>query len=101
VPTRGGPVCCTGNPADRSGPIDQRDVEERRDVLVYTSRPLETDLRIAGPVRARIVFSSNAPDTDLVVRLVDVTPDGRAIGLQEGALRLRYQPRKRAARTKN
>lgn len=91
VPSRGGPLCCTGNPADRSGPVDQADVETRDDVLVYTSAPLADDLRIAGPVAARLRFSSSAPDTDLVVRLVHVWPDGRATNIQEGALRLRYR----------
>jgi len=91
VPSRGGPVCCTGIAADRAGPIEQADVENRRDVLVYTSEPLATALRIAGPVKARLTVSSSAPDTDLVARIADVFPDGRSIGLQEGALRLRYR----------
>jgi len=91
APSRGGPVCCTGNRADRSGPIDQHDVEARDDALVFTSQPLAQDLRIAGPIRAQIAFSSDSPDTDLVARLVDVFPDGRAISIQEGALQLRYR----------
>jgi len=91
VPTRGGPICCTGNPDDRSGPVDQSDVEQREDVLVYTSEPLAKPLRIAGVLRARLTVSSSAPDTDFVVRLVHVRPDGRATNIQEGALRLRYR----------
>lgn len=91
VPSRGGPVCCTGNPADKPGPADQSDVEARSDVLVYTSEPLSQDLRIAGPLRAHLVVSSSAADTDLVARLVHVWPDGRATSIQEGALRLRYR----------
>ena len=91
VPSRGGPVCCTGNPLDRSGPADQVDVETREDVLVYTSTPMEADLRIAGPLRARLTVSADVPDTDLIVRLVHVRPDGLATGIQEGALRLRYR----------
>ena len=86
VPSRGGPVCCTGIAAERSGPADQADVEVRDDVLVYTSQPLERDLRIAGPLVAHLNVSSDAPDTDLVARLVHVWPDGRALGIQEGAL---------------
>jgi putative CocE/NonD family hydrolase len=58
---------------------------------VYTSAPLEEDLWIAGPLRLRLQVSSDAKDTDLVARLVHVWPDGRAIGIQEGALRLRYR----------
>ena len=91
VPTRGGPICCTGNPADRSGPADQADVENREDVLIYTSEPLERALRIAGSLRAHLTISSSAPDTDFVVRLVHVRPDGRATNIQEGALRVRYR----------
>jgi putative CocE/NonD family hydrolase len=91
VPSRGGPVCCTGNPADRAGPVDQADVESRRDVLVYTSAPLAAPLRIAGPLHAVLAVSSSAVDTDFVARLVDVAPDGRALNMQEGALRARYR----------
>ncbi|MDI9238355.1 CocE/NonD family hydrolase [Lysobacter sp. LF1] len=91
VPSRGGPLCCTGDPTQQSGPVDQRDVEVRDDVLVYTSAPLQAPLRIAGPLRAQLVVSSSAPDTDFVARLVDVSPDGRAINIQEGALRARYR----------
>lgn len=91
VPSRGGPLCCTGDPKDIAGTVDQRDVEARDDVLVYTSPPLSGDLRIAGPLRAVLTASSDAPDTDLVVRLVDVHPDGRAYNVQEGALRMRYR----------
>lgn len=91
VPSRGGPVCCAGDPAIRSGPEDQRDVETRQDVLVYTSAPLRSPLRIAGPLRAQLVVSSSAPDTDFIARLVHVWPDGRATSIQEGALRARYR----------
>lgn len=91
VPTRGGAICCTGNAADRAGPLDQADVEVRDDVLVYTSAPLKSALRIAGPLRAVLHISSSARDTDFVARLVHVAPDGRAIGIQEGALRARYR----------
>ena len=91
VPSRGGPMCCTGNPADRPGPAEQADVEQRQDVLVYTSAPLTQPLRIAGSLRAHLTLSSSAPDTDVVVRLVHVWPDGRATSIQEGALRLRYR----------
>jgi uncharacterized protein len=91
VPTRGGPMCCTGNPADHAGPVDQRDVEVRDDVLVYTSPVLAAPLRIAGKLRAVLNVSSSARDTDFVARLVHVWPDGRATNIQEGALRARYR----------
>lgn len=91
VPSRGGPVCCTGNPADRAGPASQKDVEARQDVLVYTTPPLEAPLRIAGPLRAVLTVSSSAPDSDFIARLVDVAPDGSTLSIQEGALRARYR----------
>jgi putative CocE/NonD family hydrolase len=91
VPSRGGPVCCTGNPNERAGHVDQADVERRTDVLVYTSQVLSTPLRIVGPLSATLVVSSDAADTDIVAKLVDVAPDGTALNIQEGALRLRYR----------
>ena len=80
-----------GDPRIGSGPVDQAEVERRDDVLVYTSAPLSAPLRIAGPLRAQLAVSSSAKDTDFVARLVDVWPDGRAINIQEGALRARYR----------
>ena len=91
VPSRGGPVCCTGDPAARPGPVDQKEVESRSDVLVYTSAPLAAPLRIAGRLRATLRFASSAVDTDVVARLVDVRPDGGTLSIQEGALRTRYR----------
>jgi putative CocE/NonD family hydrolase len=91
VPSRGGPLCCTGNPEDATGPVDQTDIETRDDVLIYTSDELSEDLRIAGPVTAHLTVSSDVPDTDLVARLVHVWPDGHSTNIQEGALRLRYR----------
>jgi putative CocE/NonD family hydrolase len=91
VPSKGGGICCTGNPATRQGHVDQREVEQRADVLVYTTPVLDQPLRIAGPLHARLVVSSSAKDTDFVARLVDVWPDGRAFNIQEGALRARYR----------
>jgi putative CocE/NonD family hydrolase len=91
VPSRGGALCCTGDPRDVNGPVDQAEVEHRDDVLVYTSAPLTEDLRIAGPLKAVLTVSTDVPDTDLVARLVDVSPDGVALNIQEGALRLRYR----------
>lgn len=91
VPSRGGPICCTGNPNEPQGPADQKDVEIRKDVLVYTTEALTSDLWIAGALKAKLIVSSDAKDTDLVARLVHVWPDGRATSIQEGALRLRYR----------
>lgn len=91
VPSRGGPICCTGSVFDQAGPRDQSDVEARDDVLVYTSPAMTADMWIAGPIKARLTISSDAYDTDLVARLVHVWPDDRTTSIQEGALRLRYR----------
>lgn len=90
VPTMGGNTCC--NPAVFAwGPVDQGAVEKRQDVLVYTSAPLTEELEVTGPVRAVLYVASSARDTDFTMKLVDVHPDGRAINLTDGILRLRYR----------
>jgi predicted acyl esterase len=90
VPTRGGSVCC--NPKVFPwGPFDQRRVEERKDVLVYTSKPLKQPVEIAGPVKVTLWVSTNVKDTDFTAKLVDVFPDGSARNLTDGILRLRYR----------
>jgi len=91
VPTLGGAVCCTGDPATRSGPLFQNPIEDRNDLLLFTSDPLTEQLRIAGPVTTQLYVSSDTPDTDLVLRLTDVDPQGRSVLIQEGGLRLRYR----------
>ena len=75
----------------RPGPLDQRELERRDDVVVYTSEPLERDLTLVGPVEAVVYLASSARDTDVLVRLCDVHPDGRSIVLTEGILRSRYR----------
>jgi uncharacterized protein len=90
VPTRGGATCC--NPKVFPwGPMDQRPVERRRDVLVYSSAPLRRDLEVIGPVRVVLYASTSARDTDFTAKLVDVFPDGRAQNLTDGILRLRFR----------
>jgi putative CocE/NonD family hydrolase len=90
VPTAGGNVCC--NPMRMPwGPRDQREIERRRDVLVYTSAPLKRPLEVTGPVRVILYVSTSAPDTDFTAKVVDVSPDGSAINLCDGILRLRYR----------
>jgi hypothetical protein len=91
VPSIGGALCCTGDPNERSGPVFQNAIENRDDVLLYTSEPLEQPMRVAGPVRADLRVSATTPDTDIVLRLVDVDPAGNALLVQEGSLRLRYR----------
>jgi putative CocE/NonD family hydrolase len=91
------PVMTTGgnhslvHPAISVGPHDQRSVEARADVLVYTGPVLSEPLEVTGPVSATLFVSSSAPDTDFTARLVDVQPGGRAINLCEGVLRARYR----------
>jgi putative CocE/NonD family hydrolase len=90
APTRGGAVCC--NPRVFPwGPMDQRPVEKRNDVLVYTSKPLRKDLEVVGPVQVVLYASTSARDTDFTAKLVDVFPDGYARNLTDGILRLRYR----------
>jgi hypothetical protein len=90
VPSLGGALCCSAKVMPW-GPFDQRPVEGRRDVLVYSSAPLRHDLEIAGPVRAVLFIASSAPDTDFTAKLVDVDPAGPARILCDGIVRLRYR----------
>ena len=85
VPTVGGAILMA--PIHRPGARDQREIEDRPDVLVYTSEALRKDHTVLGPVHATVFAATSAPDTDFVVRLVDVYPDGRAIGVADGVIR--------------
>lgn len=85
VPTVGGTILLP--PIYRPGPRDQRCIEERPDVLVYTSEPLPEDYTVLGPVSATLYAASSAADTDFVARLVDVYPDGRAMVVTDGIIR--------------
>jgi uncharacterized protein len=73
------------------GPRDQRPLEARPDVLSYTSNVLERDLEVTGPVEMILYAASSAKDTDWIVRLCDVWPDGRSIFVTEGIIRARYR----------
>jgi putative CocE/NonD family hydrolase len=73
------------------GVQDQRQVETRQDVLVYTSAPLATPLEVTGPLVVTLFAASNAPDTDFTAKLVDVRPDGYAQNLADGVIRARYR----------
>ena len=84
VPTRGGHFI-----EQPAGSFDRQDLEDRADVLCYTSAPLERDLDVAGRVRLSLWASSSAPDTDFTAQLVDVFPDGRAFNLAGGIQRAR------------
>jgi putative CocE/NonD family hydrolase len=89
VPTTGGNNCC-GTPTS-AGPIDQRPLERREDVLVYTSDYLTTPITVAGPVRIKLFAATDGPDTDWMIKLVDVYPDGNAMPVSEGILRARFR----------
>lgn len=90
TPTVGGPLCCDSTHL-QPGPRDQRPVEAREDVLVYSTPALSQDLEVTGPVTAELFASSSAVDTDFTAKLVDVWPDGFAQNLTEGILRARYR----------
>ena len=90
VPSLGGHSCCLPATAPM-GPMDQRPVEYRNDVLVYSSAPLDASLFAAGFVTARLSAATSAADTDFTVKLCDVEPDGRSINLFEGVIRGRFR----------
>ena len=86
VPSLGG-----NNLAIPLGVHDQRPVEEREDVLVFTSEPLDRPLEVTGPITVELWASSFARDTDFTAKLVDVRPDGYAQNLLDGIIRARYR----------
>lgn len=73
------------------GPMDQRPVGERQDYLRFETAPLEDDIVIAGPITMDLWASTDGPDTDFVVKLVDVYPDGYEAIVLDSALRTRYR----------
>src|SRR5262245_7183420 len=87
--SHGGNVCCTGN-AVAGGAFDQRKMEERPDILVYSTEPLKQGIEVSGPIEVTLYVSSDAKDTDFTVKLIDVYPDGRAYNLDETVQRMRY-----------
>jgi putative CocE/NonD family hydrolase len=90
VMTLGGGNCCDHEHL-APGAFDQRSIESREDVLVYTSDVLREELEVTGPVRLELYISSSAVDTDFTGKLVDVSPNGFAQNLTDGILRLRYR----------
>jgi hypothetical protein len=84
VPTIGGQ-----NLNMAAGPYDQRSVENRSDVLLFTSPVLGAPYEATGPITARLFVSSDCPDTDFTVKLTDVYPDGRSMLITDGILRMR------------
>ena len=90
VPTRGGGLCCH-EAAYPPGAFDQREVESRADVLVYSTPPLEKDTEVTGPVTVTLWAASSAVDTDFTAKLVDLCPCGGAINLTDGIIRAKYR----------
>jgi uncharacterized protein len=90
VPTVGGPLCCDSKNL-APGPRDQKEVETRSDVLVYTTPPLDQDVEVTGQVTLDLFARSSAVDTDFTGKLVDVWPNGFAQNLTEGILRASFR----------
>lgn len=90
VPSYGGNVCCTGN-AVVGGAMDQRKMEARDDVLVYSSEPLKKGIEMSGPIDVTLYVSSDVKDTDFTVKVLDVYPNGVAYNLDETIQRVRYR----------
>ena len=90
VPTRGGALLGP-NP---TGPCDQREIESRDDVLVYTGEVLDKDLEITGPIVMKLFAATSAADTDFTAKLADVWPNGYVQNIQDGIVRARYRERK-------
>jgi uncharacterized protein len=90
VPSRGGNSCCSIAFAP-VGPYDQAAIEQRSDVLVYTTTPLSETMEVTGPVTVDLYAASSAVDTDFTAKLVDVYPDGKAFNVSQGIVRARYR----------
>jgi uncharacterized protein len=88
VPSMGGNVCCSMVP---SGPWDQRPVERRDDVLIYTTEPVTQATEITGPISMTLYAATSAKDTDWTAKLVDLYPHGYALNIQSGIVRARYR----------
>jgi uncharacterized protein len=72
-------------------PADHRPIEERHDVLVFSTEPLAEAVEVTGSISAELWIASSAPDTDFTVKLLDVLPDGTARLLADGIQRARYR----------
>jgi putative CocE/NonD family hydrolase len=84
-------TCTLNDGIDDNVTFERRPVEERQEVLVYTSQPLQEDLELTGTPTVVLHAASDAPDTDFAAVLVDVHPDGRAVPVAEGILRASYR----------
>ena len=90
VPSLGGHSCCSAE-SSPEGPYDQTVVEQRSDVMIYTSAPLDADTEITGPVSMDLWAASSAVDTDFTAKLAVVKPDGTVVNLNDGILRTAFR----------
>lgn len=89
VPTKGGRTLFASQLA--MGPFDQLKIENRQDVLVYSTKPLTDPIEVTGPVKMKLWASSDAKDTDFTAKLIDQTPDGKSLILAEGIVNAKYR----------
>ncbi|CDO02992.1 Cocaine esterase [Oceanobacillus picturae] len=99
VPTNGGGTLFYNG--RNAGPRDQRKIEEREDVVVYTSEELEQEVEVTGSAKVILWASTDAPDTDFTAKLIDVFPDGTAYNLADGIIRATYRSGKREQESLN
>ena len=90
VPTPGGNSYAIGLD-HHGGAFDERPIEARNDVLVYSTGPLQEGMEVTGPVDVTLYVSSDAKDTDFTVKLIDVMPDGTAWNIDDNIQRARYR----------
>ncbi|WUD57028.1 CocE/NonD family hydrolase [Nocardia sp. NBC_00511] len=90
VPSAGGHSCCGAN-AGPQGPVDQFVVEQRSDVLTYTTAPMTSDTELTGPMKLTLWAASSATDTDFTAKVVALAPDGSSINLNNGIIRAAYR----------
>ncbi|HEX4949790.1 MAG TPA: CocE/NonD family hydrolase [Blastocatellia bacterium] len=86
VPTVGG-----ANLLAKKGPMDQRAIGERKDVLKFVTAPLAVPIEVTGPLTVELWVSSDCPDTDFMAKLIDVYPDGTERLIQDNGLRARFR----------
>lgn len=91
VPTKGGGTLFAASLTLGPGPVDQSFIEEREDVLVYTTDPLREAVEVTGPIKVQLYASTNVKDTDFTAKLVDTAPNGKAIILTEGIVQAKYR----------
>ena len=85
------PVMTLYSPRGQQEPQDQRMLDGRRDIVCYQTNPVEEPIEVTGPITVHLWAASSARDTDFVVKLMDVWPDGFVQELCYGIVRARYR----------